>query len=68
MAYKVKKAYKDKVTGQLNRIGDEVELSAARAKELAKGGFVEAAKAPKQKAAKPSAKPEAADKPAEKAE
>lgn len=35
------KAYKDRITGELNLRGAEVELTEARAKELAEGGFVE---------------------------
>lgn len=47
MRCRVKRAYRDRLTGRYVLEGDTVELKADRARELAKGGFVEPpAKAP----------------------
>ncbi len=40
MIAKVKKAYRDRITGRYVLEGDTVELPDERAAELAKGGFV----------------------------
>lgn len=44
----VKKAFKDKVTGQLYKVGDKIDLSKARYNEICKkGNFVEEIKTTK---------------------
>ena len=58
------KAYKDRLTGELNLRGAEVELTKDRAKELVEGGFVEVEAAPEKKAT-PAAKKAPAKKAAE---
>lgn len=45
MKAKVITAYIDRITNELHKPGEEVELTEARAKELSAGGFVEVAKA-----------------------
>lgn len=45
MKAKVITAYIDRITNELHRPGEEVELTEMRAKELSAGGFVEVAKA-----------------------
>lgn len=52
MKASVIKAYQDRITHELHLVGDEVELTEARAKELAGGGFVELAKAPAKRPAR----------------
>lgn len=47
MKAKVIKAYICRITGELHKTGEEVELTEARVKELAEGGFVELIEAPK---------------------
>lgn len=43
MKASVKRAYTDRITGEIHLKGETVELTAERADELARGGFVEAA-------------------------
>lgn len=59
MKAKVITAYIDRITEELHKPGEEVELTEARAKELAEGGFVEVAKAaPKRPRKSPAKKAE----------
>lgn len=60
MKANVIKPYIDRETGDLHREGEVVELTAARAAELAEGGFVEPMESPKPAAkAAPKRKPAA---------
>lgn len=51
MKASVKRAYTDRITGEIHLKGETVELTDERAEELARGGFVEVA-APKAAARK----------------
>ncbi len=67
MKASVTKAYTDRETGIVHCPGESVDLSEARAAELAQGGYVEPAKAPAKKPAVRNTRKKAAPK-AEKAE
>lgn len=56
MKAKVITAYIDRITNELHKPGEEVELTEARAKELSAGGFVEASKAAPKRVRKAPAK------------
>lgn len=56
MKAKVITAYIDRITNELHKPGEEVELTEARAKELSAGGFVEVAKAAPSRTRKAPAK------------
>ena len=43
MKASVKRAYTDRITGEIHLKGETVELTDERAEELARGGFVEVA-------------------------
>lgn len=52
MKCKVKKPYTDRITDEVHFAGETVDLTSARATELAEGGFVEKPPAPKRARAK----------------
>jgi hypothetical protein len=56
MKAKVITAYIDRITNELHKPGEEVELTEARAKELSAGGFVEVAEAAPRRTRKAPAK------------